>query len=230
MLETIGLECHQSPTLRQDIDARSAARVQPKLAAVVGDPVIIEVQRGRDRTHVGADETVEMPGVAGAARIQREMTLEVFEAGHERAVERRTQFVEACEHALFGIPLGLLQPGDEVSAHFGHVLRVFATTDPGRLETAGLMQLDAALPQLGEQLRVDKVISDTEPSFGELVDQARRRGRSPRRFASGRRLLRVSLGLRRLAAGLTVFFCLLFSFGAASSMEPRHFGEPQRQA
>ena len=69
-----------------------------------------------------------------------------------------------------------------------------------------------------------------------LIDQARRRGRSPRR-ALGRRLLRVLWrvfwrafsGLRRLALGLDLGLAAFF-LGAASSMEPRHFGEPQRQA
>ena len=50
-----------------------------------------------------------MPCVAGAARIQREVPLEVFEAGHERAIERGTQLVEPREHALLGIALGLSQ-------------------------------------------------------------------------------------------------------------------------
>jgi hypothetical protein len=89
------------------------------------------------------------------------------------------------------------------------------------------VQLDAAITQFGEQLRVDKVVSHTETTFGELIDHARLRDRSPRRFASGRGLRPFLLGLRRLAAGLGL---AAFFFGAASSMEPRHFGEPQRQA
>ena len=167
-----------------------------------------------------------MPCIAGAARIQREMTLEVFEPGHERAIERGSQFFEPRQHALLGITLGLLEPGDEVPAHFGHELRVIATSDSRRPQTAGLVQLDAALAQLGEQLRVDEVVSNTEAAFGELIDQARRRDRSPRRFASGRRVLRAFPGLATFGRlGLAAFF-----FGAASSMEPRHFGDPQRQA
>jgi hypothetical protein len=95
------------------------------------------------------------------------------------------------------------------------------------------VELDASRSQLGEQLGVDKIVSDTETLFGELIDQARRRGRSPLRFTSGRRLLRVLWrafsALRRLAAGFATGLAAFF-FGAASSMEPRHFGEPQRQA
>ena len=138
-----------------------------------------------------------------------------------------SQFVEPRQHALLGIALGLLEPGDEVPAHFGHELRVVTTSDSRRPQTAGLVQLDAALTQLGEQLRVDEVVSNTEAAFGELIDQARRRDRSPRRFASGRgiaALLARACGVCA-ALGLAAFF-----FGAASSMEPRHFGEPQRQA
>ena len=135
------------------------------------------------------------------------------------------QFIEPCQHALLGIPLGLLEPGDEVPAHFGHELRVVTTSDQRRPQTACQVQLDAALTQLGEQFRVDKVVGNTEAAFGELIDHARRRDRSPRRFASGRILRPFFLGLRRLPACLAAFF-----FGAASSMEPRHFGDPQRQA
>jgi hypothetical protein len=45
------------------------------------------------------------------------------------------------------------------------------------------VQLDAASAQFREQLCVDEIVSHTETTFGELIDQARRRGRSPRRFA-----------------------------------------------
>ena len=230
MLESIGLECDQPAALRQHIDARTAAGVQAKLATVIGDPAVIQVQRRRDGAHVAAHEAVEVPRIAGAARIQREVTLEIFEAGHERAVEHGAQLLEPREYALFGIALGLLQPGNEIAADFGHVLRVVATPDPRRLEATGLVQFDAALTQLGEQLRVDEVVSNTVTAFGELIDQARRRDRSPRRFASGRWVLRAFPGLRRFAAGLATFFFGAAFFGAASSMEPRHFGEPQRQA
>ena len=194
---------------------------------------------------VRAHQPVEMPRIAGAAWIEREVSLEIFEAGHERTIERGTQFVEAREHALLGVAFRCLQPGDEVAANLGNVLLVIATAHTRGAQAPGFVQLDAAFPQFGEQRRIDEVVSHTETAFGELIDQARRRGRSPVRLASGRRFFRAFFwrmvwralwrafsGLRRLALalGLAAFFFATAFLTTASSMEPRHFGDPQRQA
>ena len=166
-----------------------------------------------------------MPCVAHTERIQREMALEIFETRHELAIERGAQLIEPREYSMFGVALRLLQPGDEIAAHFGNEFRVFTPPYFRGAQVARLVQLDTARPQIGEKLCVDEIVRHAETAFGQLIDQARRRDRSPRRFASGRRLLRALTGLRRLAIG----FLLLFFLGG-SSMDPRHFAAPQRQA
>jgi len=229
VFESVGQESHQPAALGQHVDTGAAAHVETQLSAVLVDPAIIEIERCRNGAYVRTDQPVEMTRIAGAARIQRKVSLEIFEPGHERAVQRGTQLIEPREHALLRIALGRFQPGNEITAHFGHELLVAATADARRLQASGLVQLDAARPQPGEQLRVDEIVSYAETAFGELIDQARRRGRSPDLFAAVRLLLRAFSALRRFAAGLAAFFFTRF-LTTASSMEPRHFGDPQRQA
>jgi hypothetical protein len=225
VLEAVGQECDEPSALRQNVYRGSTAGVQPQLATVVGVPAVVQIQGGGNRAHITANETVEMTRVAGTARIEREVSLEILESGHEPAVERGTQLVEPRQDALFGIALRMLQPGDEVAAHFRSELRFVSAPHSRRPQGAGLVQFDAARAKLREQCGVDEIIDHAEPGFRELIDQARRRDRSPRCFAAGRRDLRASTGLWRLAAGFLRFF-----FGAGSSIEPRHLGEPQRQA
>ena len=175
-----------------------------------------------------------MPRVAGAARIQREVSLEILEPGHERAIERGSQLVELREQALLGIALGLLQPGNEVAAHFGSELRVRRrgrrAPVAGRRSACSSTQRSRSSASSSAST---KSSSHAETAFGELIDQARRRDRSPRRFACGRRLLRrclARLWRRFRLARFGVWLRLRLLSGAAISMVPRHFGEPQRQA
>ena len=89
-------------------------------------------------------------------------------------------------------------------------------TRAGR-SAAGLVQLDAARAQFREQLGVDEVVSHAEAAFGELIDQARRRDRSPRRFGLRATALACLHGLasswQRVSA---FFFGAGFEHGAAA--------------
>jgi hypothetical protein len=130
-----------------------------------------------------------MPGVTRATWIERKVSLEILEPGHERAIERRPQFVEPAEQALFGVAFGSFEPGNEITADLGGNLLAAAAAYARRAQPPGTVQLDTTLAQFGQQLVVHETVSHTEAMFGELIDQARRRDRSPVRFASARRPL-----------------------------------------
>jgi len=156
--------------------------------------------------------------------------LEILEPRHQLAVQRHAQLVEPREQPLFGVERGLGQPGDEIAAHFGRQLFLRAATDTRSPQRTAGMQVPATFAQLFQQTGVDEIVDYAEAARRQLIDQridgpvyrARRRGRSPRRLACGRRVLALALGF-----GLRRFGCGLF---AGHNMVPRHFGEPQRQA
>ena len=154
------------------------------------------------------------------------MTLEILEAGHEFAIHGDAQIVELAQQLLLRIELGLGKPGDEIAAHLGREAFVRAATDARGTQRAARVQRQAARAQLGQQLRANEIVDDAEAARGELPYHpwARRRGRSPRRFACGRRLLRACAGSRFGVRRFTGFF-----FGG-HNMVPRQCGEPQRHA
>lgn len=125
---------------------------------------------------------------------------------------------------MFGIALGGLEPGDEIAAYLRRKLLACAAPDFRGTQRTRCVQFDAARAQLGQQRGVDEIVDHAEAALGQLVDQARRRERSARRFASGLRLLRVFAGVRR------GFFAFVSFFLGGHNMVPRHCGEPQRQA
>ena len=224
MLEPIGLEGHEAPPTRQHV-RESRSRVDPQLAAFPGRPGLVEIQRHRYRAEIRALQAIGMASVSRAARIQREVTLEILETGHEAAIERNTQLIEPAQQDLFGIQRRFGEPRDEVASDVGREPFVRAASDARRAQGAGRMQRQAAGAKLRQQIRLDEVVDVSEPARGELIDQARRRGRSPPRlffgrWTCGRRLLRACVGLRRFTG----------TFFGGHNIVPRHLGEPQRHA
>jgi hypothetical protein len=220
MFEPLGLKRDQPSTLRQDVLHAGAARVDAQRAAVLGRPMVVEIQDHRDGAHVRAGQAIRMARIRRPRRIKREMAVEILEPRHQAAVEFHAQFFEPGQQALFGVELRLGQPRNEVPADLGREAFIGAAPDARRPQRAGLVQRAAASAQVLEQIRVDEGIDNAVAARAELLDQARRRERSPRRFACGRRLLRACVVLRFFAG---------FFFGG-HNMVPRHLGEPQRHA
>ena len=76
-------EHHQAARLRLHIQLRVLGEEHAQLATVLGLPILVEVEDGRDRASVVVAETVHMTAIEGAWWIQGEMTLEVLKARYK---------------------------------------------------------------------------------------------------------------------------------------------------
>ncbi len=110
-----------------------------------------------------------MPGVAGAAGIQREVSLEILQPGHERTVQGDTQLVELREQPLLGVEFRFGQPGDEIATHLRRKSLARAPTDARGTQRTLLLECAATRAQVVEQACVHEIVDHAEAARSELL-------------------------------------------------------------
>jgi len=109
-----------------------AIRVNPQFASVVGGPVGIEVDDGRDETGLAGAVAVEVGFVMRPGGEAGEVSLEVEKAEEEFAIEDRPELFHGVPVTLLCPGEGIrLEPADVVTADLGADLFFPASTDGG---------------------------------------------------------------------------------------------------
>src|ERR1700712_1547403 len=93
--------------------------MQLQCAAVLGQPVRIQIDDDRYDTAVVIAETVTMLLVQRTRRIESEMTFVIVESEEKRAIQRKTQRFHDRQVLIASVGLARLQPPDLVPAYVG---------------------------------------------------------------------------------------------------------------
>lgn len=132
MDDTVRAEHHQAAALRQYVQRALLAQMQAQLAAMLGQPAVVEVKHGGYRPAIVIAETIQVPLVEGTQRIEGEMTFEIFQAEKQLPIQGLTQRIDELQVLIATLRLPRLDPLDMVATDAFAYLEQLAAAYRGR--------------------------------------------------------------------------------------------------
>ena len=159
--------------LRCDVDKLLAGvvEVEPEMAAMLGLPIIVEVENGGDLACVGAFVLVEVQFVECAFGVDREMPFPEIEAKVESAIHGGTQVFEIAmiDGSRFG-SVQWIEPQHAIGANGFADFQIIAPPHSRAFELAVLPQRFTFDQQCVESRAWQCVVDHTPAGFRKLID------------------------------------------------------------
>ncbi len=167
-----GQKNHQATACRLDVVSHIVLEVHAQLAAMLGQPGIVEVKHRRHHVLVIIAKAIHMPEVAGTRWIQRKMAFVVLQPQEKAAIERLTQAFHQFQIAVATLHLPRFKPLNAVTTNaFAYFLRC-ALANSGRLELAFGSTFSALLLKFKSQSFGQENILLRPAVGGQVVDDS----------------------------------------------------------